>query len=122
MGGTSSTSLPGATRRPWSACPPAPTAFFLGPGSRHFFVGWEDGATAAAAPLRAEAGRDPYGRSLREPVGELSTPRPDFRAIRAAHDVRISHEGVKRLRRPEGAWSWRIAPWPFPSRRASSTT
>ncbi|MET9849136.1 hypothetical protein ACFZC6_26005 [Streptomyces ossamyceticus] len=53
------------------------------------------------ALLRAEAGRDPHDRSLRELVGELSTPSPDFRAMWAAHDVRIRHEGVKRLRHPE---------------------
>ncbi|MDT0344275.1 hypothetical protein RM590_16850 [Streptomyces sp. DSM 44938] len=53
------------------------------------------------ALLRAEAGREPNDRSLRELIGELSTLSPDFRTRWAAHDVRIRHEGVKLLRHPE---------------------
>ncbi|MFE4968613.1 hypothetical protein [Streptomyces sp. NPDC056660] len=33
--------------------------------------------------------------------GELPTLSPDFRNLWAAHDVRIRHDGVKRLRHPE---------------------
>ncbi|CAM5322524.1 MmyB family transcriptional regulator [Streptomyces purpurascens] len=51
--------------------------------------------------LRAEAGREPRDRALRELIGELSTVSPDFRTMWAAHDVRIRHEGVKRLQHPE---------------------
>ncbi|GAA2310805.1 helix-turn-helix transcriptional regulator [Streptomyces kunmingensis] len=74
---------------------------FLDSGSRDFFVDWDSGAAATVALLRAEAGREPHDRALRELIGELSTLSPDFRTLWAAHDVRIRHEGVKRLRHPE---------------------
>ncbi|MGW1673136.1 helix-turn-helix transcriptional regulator [Streptomyces sp. NPDC002324] len=73
----------------------------LDPGSRGFFVDWDAGATATVALLRAEAGREPHDRALRELIGELSTLSADFRTMWAAHDVRIRHEGTKRLRHPE---------------------
>ncbi|GAA3366144.1 helix-turn-helix transcriptional regulator [Saccharopolyspora gregorii] len=75
--------------------------FFLDPGSADFFVDWEDGARATVAMLRAEAGREPHDRALRELVGELSTLSADFRTMWASHDVRIHHEGAKRLNHPE---------------------
>ncbi|MFE9287503.1 helix-turn-helix transcriptional regulator [Streptomyces olivaceus] len=75
--------------------------FFLDPGSRDFFADWEEGARATVAVLRAEAGREPHDRALRELVGELSTLSPDFRTMWASHDVRIRHEGTKRLDHPE---------------------
>ncbi|GAA2787348.1 helix-turn-helix transcriptional regulator [Saccharopolyspora taberi] len=74
---------------------------FLDPGSHHFFVDWDDGAAATAALLRAEAGREPHDRALRELIGELSTLSPEFRTLWAAHDIRIRHDGVKRLQHPE---------------------
>ncbi len=74
---------------------------FLDPGSQDFFVDWDSGAAATVALLRAEAGREPHDRALRELIGELSTVSPDFRTMWAAHDVRIRHEGVKRLQHPE---------------------
>ncbi|MGA5900315.1 helix-turn-helix transcriptional regulator [Streptomyces venetus] len=74
---------------------------FLDPGARRFFVDWDAAAVATAALLRAEAGREPHDRSLRGLIGELSTLSPDFRSQWAAHDVRIRHDGVKRLRHPE---------------------
>ncbi|MGI5223933.1 helix-turn-helix transcriptional regulator [Actinoallomurus sp. CA-142502] len=82
-------------------CANFPRYFFLDPGSRDFFVDWEEGARATVAVLRAEAGREPNDRALRELVGELSTLSPDFRTMWASHDVRIRHEGVKRLNHPE---------------------
>lgn len=78
-----------------------PRYFFLDPGSSRFFVDWEEGAKATVAVLRAEAGREPHDRALRELVGELSTLSPEFRTMWASHDVRIHHEGVKRLDHPE---------------------
>ncbi|MFG3157022.1 helix-turn-helix transcriptional regulator [Streptomyces sp. NPDC048219] len=75
--------------------------FFLDAGSRDFFVDWEEGARATVAVLRAEAGREPHDRALRELVSELSTLSPDFRTMWASHDVRIRHEGIKRLNHPE---------------------
>ncbi|MEV7128896.1 helix-turn-helix transcriptional regulator [Streptomyces sp. NPDC093260] len=82
-------------------CASFPRYFFLDPGSRDFFVDWEEGARATVAVLRAEAGREPHDRALRELVGELSTLSHDFRTMWASHDVRIRHEGVKRLDHPE---------------------
>ncbi|MGW0085388.1 helix-turn-helix transcriptional regulator [Streptomyces sp. NPDC003393] len=81
--------------------PSFPRYFFLDPDAPHFFVDWEDGARATVAMLRAEAGRQPHDRALRELVGELSTLSPQFRTLWAQHDVRVRHEGIKRLRHPE---------------------
>ncbi|WP_129287454.1 helix-turn-helix transcriptional regulator [Streptomyces sp. GZWMJZ-114] len=74
---------------------------FLDPIARHFFVDWDAACHATVALLRAEAGREPHDRALRELIGELSTLSPEFRKQWAAHDVRIRHDGVKRLRHPE---------------------
>jgi transcriptional regulator with XRE-family HTH domain len=82
-------------------CANFPRYFFLDPGSSQFFVDWEEGAKATVAVLRAEAGREPHDRALRELVGELSTLSPEFRTMWASHDVRIHHGGVKRLDHPE---------------------
>ncbi len=74
---------------------------FLDPVARRFFVDWYAACHATVALLRAEAGREPHDRALRELIGELSTLSPEFRKQWAAHDVRIRHDGVKRLRHPE---------------------
>jgi hypothetical protein len=74
---------------------------FLDPRSRDFFVDWEAGAGASVALLRAEAGRDPHDLALRELVGELSTLSEDFRRLWASHDIRIHHDGIKKLRHPD---------------------
>lgn len=74
---------------------------FLDEHSHDFFVDWEAGAAATVALLRAEAGREPYDKALRELIGELSTVSEQFSAYWAAHDIRIRHEGTKRLRHPE---------------------
>ncbi|MFJ9554180.1 helix-turn-helix transcriptional regulator [Nocardiopsis sp. NPDC101807] len=74
---------------------------FLDPASRDFFADWRAGAAMTVALLRAEAGREPHDRALRELIGELSTLSDDFRALWASHDVRIRHDGVKRLHHPQ---------------------
>jgi transcriptional regulator with XRE-family HTH domain len=74
---------------------------FLDPGARHFYVDWDAAAVSTAALLRAEAGREPNDRALRELIGELSTLSSEFRTQWAAHDVRIRHDGIKRLRHSE---------------------
>ncbi|RKN44987.1 helix-turn-helix transcriptional regulator [Streptomyces hoynatensis] len=74
---------------------------FLDPTARDFFVDWDAATAVTAALLRAEAGREPHDRALRELIGELSTLSPEFRSQWAAHDVRIRHAGVKRLRHPD---------------------
>lgn len=74
--------------------------FFLDDGSRDFFVEWEQGAAATVALLRAEAGRDPRDRRLRDLVGELTTHSRDFAGLWATHDVRSHHDGTKTLIHP----------------------
>ncbi|WP_129843738.1 helix-turn-helix transcriptional regulator [Streptomyces sp. RFCAC02] len=74
---------------------------FLDPGARGFFVDWGAAGVATAALLRAEVGREPRDRALRELVGELSTLSPEFRSQWAAHDVLMRHDGVKRLQHPD---------------------
>lgn len=74
---------------------------FLDETSKDFFVDWESGAAATVALLRAEAGRAPYDKTLRELIGELSTASEEFSAFWAAHDIRIRHEGIKGLQHPE---------------------
>ncbi|MFE8964177.1 MmyB family transcriptional regulator [Streptomyces iakyrus] len=73
--------------------------------ARDFFVEWEAGAAATVALLRAEAGREPHDRALRERIGELSTMGADFRTMWTAHDVRIRHEGIITWNTPRSA-SW----------------
>ncbi len=74
---------------------------FLDPAAPDFFVDWDAAGAATAALLRAEAGREPRDRALRELVGELSTLSPEFRGQWAAHDVLMRHDGVKRLQHPD---------------------
>ncbi|MFI1098501.1 helix-turn-helix transcriptional regulator [Streptomyces sp. NPDC020917] len=74
---------------------------FLDPGAQDFFVDWDAAGGATAALLRAEVGREPRDRALRELVGELSTLSPEFRSRWAAHDVLMRHDGVKRLQHPD---------------------
>jgi transcriptional regulator with XRE-family HTH domain len=73
---------------------------FLDQRSRDYYPDWEGAANVTVALLRAEAGRHPHDTSLRELVGELSTVSEDFRIRWAAHDVRIHHNGAKRLHHP----------------------
>jgi transcriptional regulator with XRE-family HTH domain len=74
---------------------------FLDPGARDFFPDWDGASAATVALLRAEAGREPHDKALREVIGALSTLSTEFRARWAAHDVRIRHEGTKVIRHPE---------------------
>lgn len=74
--------------------------FFLDDASRAFFVEWESGAAATVALLRAEAGREPHDKALRDLVGELSTMSTEFRTFWASHDIRSHHQGTKRIQHP----------------------
>ncbi|WUS95172.1 helix-turn-helix transcriptional regulator [Streptomyces sp. NBC_00708] len=106
-------------------CANFPRYFFLDPGSRDFFADWEEGARATVAVLRAEAGSEPHDRALRELVGELSTLSPDFRTMWASHDVRIHHEGTKRLNHPEVGcleMTFRSLSLPLPQRAVHDLT
>ncbi|MFI5930524.1 helix-turn-helix domain-containing protein [Actinoplanes sp. NPDC051494] len=73
---------------------------FLNPRARDFWRDWERIATTTVAMLRAEAGRDPYDKSLTDLVGELCTRSEEFRTRWAAHDVRLHSTGVKQFRHP----------------------
>lgn len=74
---------------------------FLDSGAQDFYVDWDAAGAATAALLRAEAGREPHDRALRELIGELSTLSPEFRSLWAAHDVLLHHDGGKRLQHPD---------------------
>ncbi|MEV4143570.1 helix-turn-helix transcriptional regulator [Amycolatopsis sp. NPDC049691] len=74
---------------------------FLDPSAPGFFADWDAACSATAALLRAEAGREPHDRALRDLVGELSTLSPEFRRLWAEHDVLIRHDGIKRLQHPD---------------------
>jgi transcriptional regulator with XRE-family HTH domain len=73
---------------------------FLDPRARDFHPDWDGAANVTVALLRAEAGRDPHDKDLRELVGELSTVSEEFRTRWAAHNVRIHRSGVKQFRHP----------------------
>jgi transcriptional regulator with XRE-family HTH domain len=74
---------------------------FLDRGAQDFYTDWDAAGTATAALLRAEAGREPHDRALRELIGELSTLSPEFCSLWAVHDVLIHHDGIKRLQHPD---------------------
>lgn len=73
---------------------------FLDPAARDFYPDWDLFAEMCVAVMRAEAGRNPHDRAFQDLVGELSTRSETFRALWAAHDVRIHGAGTKRFRHP----------------------
>jgi transcriptional regulator with XRE-family HTH domain len=73
---------------------------YLDPAAREFFADWERAADDIAAMLRSEAGSNPHDKQLIGLIGELSTSSEDFRARRAAHNVRFHRTGHKRIRHP----------------------
>lgn len=73
---------------------------FIDPRARDFHPDWDGAANTTVALLRAEAGRDPHDKDLRELVGELSTVSDEFRTRWAAHNVRIHHAGSKQFQHP----------------------
>ena len=48
--------------------------------------------------LHAEAGHNPYDRTLSDLIGELSTRSEDFRTRWAAHNVHLHKAGAKQIR------------------------
>jgi transcriptional regulator with XRE-family HTH domain len=74
---------------------------FLSPRAHDFYPDWDGAANTTVALLRAEAGRDPHDKDLRELVGELSTVSHEFRTRWAAHNVRIHHTGNKQFHHPD---------------------
>ena len=89
---------------PVFAVPAAPANLarfqFLDPAAREFYPSFEDSARTTVELLRTEAGRDPFNPSLTGLVGELSTRSEEFRALWAAHNVRLHRSGVKHFRHP----------------------
>ncbi|MGA5200617.1 helix-turn-helix transcriptional regulator [Streptomyces variegatus] len=73
---------------------------FLNPGAADYMTELGAQRAAAAALLRTEAGQDPYNRDLSDLIGELSTRSDEFRALWAAHNVRLHHTGIKRFHHP----------------------
>jgi len=73
---------------------------FLDSAARDFYPDFGDSANTTVALLRTEAGRDPFNRSLTELIGELSTRSEEFRALWAAHNVRLHRSGLKHFRHP----------------------
>lgn len=73
---------------------------FLNPGAAEYMTELDAQRASTAALLRTEAGRDPYNRALSDLIGELSTRSEAFRALWAAHNVRLHHTGLKRFHHP----------------------
>jgi hypothetical protein len=73
---------------------------FLDPAARDFYPDFADSAHTTVALLRTEGGRDPFNTALTGLVGELSTRSEEFRALWAAHDVRLHRSGTKQFRHP----------------------
>lgn len=74
---------------------------FLDPGSHDFYDDWNAAADTTVALLRAQVGRDPNDKTLRELVGDLSTLSTEFRTRWAQHNVRQHHAGIKRFNHPD---------------------
>ncbi|WP_326771038.1 helix-turn-helix transcriptional regulator (plasmid) [Streptomyces sp. NBC_01591] len=75
--------------------------WFLDREAPDFVADWDGALAATVALLRAEAGRYPHDKALRELIGELCTVSTEFRTRWAAHDVRIHHGGIKQFQHPE---------------------
>jgi transcriptional regulator with XRE-family HTH domain len=73
---------------------------FLDPAARDFYPDFADSAHTTVALLRTEAGRDPFSKSLTDLIGELSTRSEEFRALWAAHNVRLHRSGLKHFHHP----------------------
>ena len=71
---------------------------FLDPRAVDFFPDWNRAASDAVTQLRAEVGRSPDDRELRELIGELTTRSQQFSTVWATHDVRWHTTGTKRFR------------------------
>ncbi|MFI9170836.1 helix-turn-helix transcriptional regulator [Streptomyces lincolnensis] len=99
--------------------------YFLDDGSHAFLDDWDTAADISVALLRAEAGRYPGDRALRELVGELSTVSSAFRTRWAAHTVRIHHGGVKCFHHPDAGFlelTYQPLDLPLSAREAHSLT
>ncbi|WP_091378495.1 helix-turn-helix domain-containing protein [Geodermatophilus sp. DSM 45219] len=73
---------------------------FLDPRAVDFFPDWNKAASDAVTQLRAEVGRSPDDRELRELIGEITTRSQHFSTLWATHDVRWHTTGTKRYHHP----------------------
>jgi hypothetical protein len=73
---------------------------FLDRAARDFYADWDRAAKDSVAILRSEAGRHPHDRELSDLIGELASKSEAFRALWAAHSVRLGTKGVKRFNHP----------------------
>jgi transcriptional regulator with XRE-family HTH domain len=73
---------------------------FLDPRATGFYPDWNRVAADTVTQLRAEAGRSPDDRELRELIGELTTRSQQFSAVWATHNVRWHTTGTKRYHHP----------------------
>lgn len=73
---------------------------FLNREAANIYADWDRAAKDTVALLRLEAGRNPHDRELTDLVGELATNSEEFRALWAAHNVRLHTKGVKTLNHP----------------------
>lgn len=73
---------------------------FFDPAARTFYPDFADSARTTVELLRTEAGRDPFNPSLTGLIGELSTRSEEFRALWAAHNVRLHRTGIKHFNHP----------------------
>jgi transcriptional regulator with XRE-family HTH domain len=74
---------------------------FLDPRGRVAYREWHDSAEQIVALLRAESGRVPSDRALRNLIDELSNGSSEFAALWEAHDVRIHLAGKKLFHHPD---------------------
>jgi transcriptional regulator with XRE-family HTH domain len=71
---------------------------FLDPRAGEFYPDWNRAAADGVSLLRAEAGRNPDDRILKELIGELTTRSERFATLWATHDVRWHTTGTKHFR------------------------
>ncbi|WP_192808934.1 helix-turn-helix transcriptional regulator [Actinomadura montaniterrae] len=73
---------------------------FLNPGSRDFYVDYDEAAAVTAGQLRVTRARYPTDAALTELIRELGDGSETFRALWSAGDVDVRAHGAKNLRHP----------------------
>ena len=66
-----------------------------------FYPYWDQAAETCVAILRAEAGRDPHDKALRDLVADISALSPAFVSRWSMHKVRYHGAGTKTFHHPE---------------------
>ncbi|MDQ1059969.1 transcriptional regulator with XRE-family HTH domain [Arthrobacter globiformis] len=73
---------------------------FLNSRSERLYADWNMAADTSVALLHAEAGRDPFNKTLSDLIGELSTRSEEFRRRWAQRNVRLHRTGAKTFQHP----------------------